>query len=156
MRIFILALTAIFLAVPAFADSDRDCQVVAEAINPTETQATDDFVNLTDGTFSAVAGVAGEDEFIVPVDVKVWGLSVDVDVAPTADDTWLVSVFDDAATTLVTCSITGATDTSCENMSNVATIAKGSDLMVVVDSGTGTGDPAAAAEIRFAFCISKN
>jgi len=154
MRIFILALVALFISAPAFAADKLDCQVVAEAVNPTEAGGTNDYVNLTDGTISATA--TAEDEFTVPTEVIVHSLSVEVDVAPTADDTWVFTVVDDSVATPVTCSITGASDTSCISGSFVsATVLGGSDLMVLIDSSTGTADPAAAAEARISFCISK-
>ena len=153
MRFILISLLALFIAGPAFADSDRECQVISNAIDPTEAGATDDYINLADGSFSAT--VADEDEFIVPTNVKVWGLAVTVDVAPTADDTWAITIVDDGVATGVTCSITGASDVSCNDFSNVASVASGSDLTVLVDSSTGLADPAAAAEIRFGFCISQ-
>jgi len=153
MRIFVLALVAIFIASPALAADKRDCQIISNAINPTEAGATDDYVNLADGTFSAT--VADEDEFVVPTPVSVWGLWADVDVAPSANDTWAISVVDDGTATVVTCSITG-TDTSCASDGfTAATVAGGSDLTVLIDSSTGTADPDAAAEIRFGFCVSR-
>ena len=146
----ILALV-LFSAVPAFADSNRDCAPISETINPTETQATDDYINLTDGTFGTTA--AAEDEFIVPVNVDVWGLRVDIDAAPTGTDTWDIYVVDDGTATTVDCRITGSATTCESTLDEVATLAKGSDLTVLVDSGNGTSDPAAAAEIRVAFCV---
>lgn len=150
MKRFILSLAIALLALPALADQDLDCQVVAEAINPTEAQVTDDFINLTDGTVGLTAGA--EDEFTVPVEVQVWGLRADIDVAPAGTDTWDIYVVDDGTNTLVHCEILG-TATSCVNVNNIATVAAGSDLTVVVDSGDGTGAPDLAAELRVSFCI---
>ena len=154
MRFLSFLAIALFIPGLAFADDDLDCQVVAEAINPTELQATDDYINLTDGTFDTTA--AAEDEFIVPNDVVVWGIRADVDVAPGASDEWQVVVVDDGTETRVECAITG-TGTSCANTdpSDRVTVAAGSDLTVLVDGDNGAGDPAAAGELRVAFCISK-
>ncbi len=154
MKRFILAaLAAFLLAGPSLADSDIQCQVVAQAFDPTEAGGTDDYLNLADGTFGT--STTADDEFTVPVNVKVWGLRVDVNTAPTANDTWQITVVDDGVATLVTCDITGASDTSCQNVNNVATIVAGSDLMVLVDSSTGSGDPATTSELRVAFCIDR-
>lgn len=150
IRFILSVLAVVAFALPAFADSDLDCQVVSETINPTEAQATDNYINLTDGTFNTTA--AAEDEFIVPVEVKVWGLFADIDVAPTTGDTWDIYVVDDGVNTLVTCEIEG-TATSCQNVNNVATVAAGSDLTILVDSGDGAGVPATAGELRVGFCI---
>ncbi len=149
-RSILAALVVALFAAPALADRPA-CQVIANAINPTEAGATNDIINLADGSFSATA--ADEDEFVVPVLSEATSLRVDVDVAPTADDTWLISLADDGTVTGLACSITGATDTSCTSGNLGATIAAGSDLTVIVDSSTGTADPAAAAELRFSFCL---
>ncbi len=88
MKRFILAaLAALLLAAPALADTYQ-CSTISDAFNPTEAGATDDIVNLTDGTFSATA--ADEDEYIVPVKTKVSNLFFDVDVAPGANDIYLL------------------------------------------------------------------
>ena len=92
MRLFSIILAALLLAGPALADKDS-CSVISNAFNPTEAGATDDIFNLTDGTFSATA--ADEDEFIVPVQVRVSSLRFDVDVAPGASDIWLLTIADD-------------------------------------------------------------
>lgn len=147
--IALLALTCV--GAPAYADSDKDCYVISDTFNPTEAQATEDYLNLTDGTIGTTA--AAEDEFIVPVGVKLWGLYAHVDVAPGAGDIWTVTLVDDGTDTLVTCDITGASATTCTNVNNVATVAAGSDLTVLVSSNNGVGDPAAAAEIRVGFCV---
>ena len=150
--LLILALS--FVAFPAFADDDLDCQVIAETVNPTEAQATPDYINLTDGTIGTTA--AAEDEFTVPVDVIAWGLRVDVDVAPGGTDEWNVFVVDDGTATGVTCTILGtATSCSSAQFTGVATIAAGSDLTVLIDSAAGATDPAAAAEARVSFCLAR-
>ena len=150
---FLAFALVLLVAGPALADSNRECAPIAVNINPTETQATDDYINLTDETFSTTA--AAEDEFTVPVNLNAHSLRVDVDVAPSGTDKWDITVIDDGAATAVTCSITG-TATTCESaFSAVATIAKGSDLTVLVDSGNGASDPALAAEMRIAFCLDR-
>jgi hypothetical protein len=148
-RSILAALVVALFATPALADVGS-CYIVSNAINPTEAGATDDIINLADGSFSATA--ANEDEFVVPVRVEATNLRVDVDVAPSANDTWLISVADDGTATPLSCSITG-TATSCASFSG-ATLAAGSDVTVIVDSSTGTADPDAAAEIRFSFCLN--
>jgi len=154
MKYFAILLAALFVAVPAFADADKNCSVISDTINPTEAQATDDYINLTDGTFGTTA--AAEDEFIVPVKSRVSNLWVEVDVAATANDSWIVSVMDDGVTTGVTCTITGATQTDCASDEfSYGVVDAGSDLTVLVDSGEGAGVPATAAELRFGFCVSR-
>lgn len=151
-RFRFLAFALVLLtSAPAFADSDKDCAPVSVNINPTETQATDDYINLTDETISTTA--AAEDEFIVPLNVKVHSLRVDVDAAPVGTDRWDIFVVDDGTSTAVTCTITGAATTCESTLSAVASVAKGSDLTVLVDSGLGASDPALAAEMRISFCV---
>ena len=154
MKYFGILLAALFIAAPAFADAEKGCGVISNAINPTEAQATDDYVNLTDGTFGTTA--AAEDEFIVPVKSTVSNLWAEVDVAATANDSWIISVMDDGVTTGVTCTITGASQVTCASDEfSYGIVEAGSDLTVLIDSGEGAGVPATAAELRFGFCVSR-
>ena len=141
-----------FLPLTAFADSDRECHAVGQAINPTEAGATNDFINLTDGTFGTTH--AAEDEFLVPVNMVAWGIRAKVDVAPTGTDTWDIILVDDGVESVLQCEIIGTattcTDTSFEHR---PVIAAGSTLTLMVDSGNGATDPAAAAEILVSVCL---
>jgi hypothetical protein len=154
MKFITTILAILAIAVPALADSDLDCQVVAEAINPTEAQATDDWINLTDGSFSTT--VADEDEWTAPVDLVAWGLRATVDVAPAGTDTWDIYLVEVATNTTLHCEILG-TATSCTDTSfaHRPVIEAGNGLTVVVDSGDGASDPAAAAELTVSFCVSR-
>ena len=61
--------------------SDSLClQVVSVEINPTETGATNDFINLVDNSFGTTE--TDEDMFMVPATVNIDNLRVEVDVAP--------------------------------------------------------------------------
>ena len=139
----------------AMADDDLDCQVVAKAVNPTEAGATDDYINLTDGSISAT--VTAQDEFTVSVDMIGHSLRVDVNAVASVNDIWLISVVDDSVVTLLSCSITGTSALSCADDSFIGhhEFEAGSDITVLIDSSTGTGDPATAAEMRVSFCLSR-
>jgi hypothetical protein len=151
MKLFLSLLIAVLFAAPVFADNDRECGIVGGEIDPTEAGATDDFINLAEGdTFETTAAAA--DGLIVPVAVTAWGLNVIVDVAATVNDEWTVSVVDDTVASVLSCVITGAAGVSCTSDSYVD-IAAGSKLTVLVDSDTGTADPAAAALMSVAFCL---
>lgn len=154
MKFFFPLLLALVIASPVFADSDRECQVISDSFNPTEAGATDDFLNLTDGTFGTTA--AAEDEFVVPIDMVVWGLSAEVDVAPGGTDTYDIAIVDDGTLTIVVCEILGTATTCQSDETLLHEVAAFSDLTVVVDTGNGAGDPDAAAEIRVAFCLERN
>mgnify|MGYP000184432191 CR=1 FL=1 len=146
----ILAL-ALFAATPAFADRDRSCGPISETVNPTEARATNDYINLTDGTIGTTA--AAEDEYVIGTKAVFWGLYADVDVAPGSGDMWDVTVVDDGTATRLTCRISG-TATNCSTTSDVEIVmAKGSDVTVLVSSASGASDPDAAAEIRVGFCV---
>ena len=154
MKFIVATLAALLIAVPALADNDVECNVVTATIDPTEAGATDDFINLVDGTFGTTE--ASDDEYLVPQPLKAWGLFVEVDVAPTVDDEWTIILRDDAADSVVSCVITGAAATTCGSGEfTVAEIAQGSRLAVQIDSSTGTADPAAAAEISVSFCLDR-
>lgn len=157
LRTLLVKIKALFLSLligfvfpsVALADSDKACAPISETINPTEAQATNDYINLTDGTFGTTA--AAEDEFVIGAQVQFHSLYADVDAAPGGTDKWTVTVVDDGTATLLSCNITGS-QTSCSNTSNVVTMAAGSDITVLVSSANGTGDPDTAAEIRVGFC----
>ena len=155
MKFLIPFLAALLLAGPAMADRQDDCQaVVSFEFNPTEAGATDDYVNLVDGGSSAT--IADEDAYVTPsLVLHASHLFASVDVAPTADDTWQFTLVDDGVSTILTCDITGATDTTCENTDygSVARIEKNSKLTVLVDSSTGLADPAIAAVAQVSFCL---
>jgi hypothetical protein len=149
-RSILAALVVALFAAPALADVGS-CFIVSNAINPTEAGATNDIINLADGSFGTSHN--SDDEFVAPVRVEATNLRVDVDVAPGAGDIWLVTLYADSVATGLTASITG-TGTSAASGTSGATIAAGQDLTLLIDSSTGAGDPAAAAEIRFSFCLT--
>ena len=146
MKFLAILLTVLFLAVPAFADEDKGCGLIGWSVNPTEAGATDDFVNLTDGTFSTTA--AAEDELIVPFKVKLHNLIVDVNTAPTVNDTWQMTVMADGVATGLTCDISGATAVSCSTGFLYGVADAGADLTLLIDSDTGTGDPATTMSVN--------
>jgi hypothetical protein len=154
MRTFILALVALFLAVPALAD-DKNCSVISAAINPTEAGATDDWINLVDSSFDTTNAAA--DAFIVPFAGRISEFTARVDVAPTADDSWDIYVSVNgttAATSVITCEILGASAVTCISSQSVS-VSRGDDITVLVDSDDGTADPAAAAELSVSLCLTK-
>ena len=140
------------LPLTAFADSDRECHILAETINPTEAGATNDFINLTDGTFGT--SHSADDEFMVPVNMVAWGIRAQVSSAPTGTDTWDIILVDDAVETVLQCEILGAattcSDTSFEHRPKIAA---GSTLTIMVDSGNGATDPAIAGEMLVSVCL---
>ncbi len=141
-------------SVNAGAITDTTCMmVIAEALNPTEAGATDDFLNLTDGTFSATE--TDEDEFTISAAMVASTLRVDIATAPgVGNDDWSIFVNDDGVATALTCVISEA-NTSCTDASNTPTIAAGSDITVLIDSAVGGGaDPTGTLEMRIAFCLS--
>jgi len=135
-------------------------QVVSVSFNPTEAGATNDFVSLSavdivtgDASFSATE--TGEDQFMVPVAMIVHSLRVLVDVAPGAGvDDWKVTIRDDGVSTTVTCNI-DETATSCTHVATTPAVAAQSKLDVLVDSSGAGADPAAAAEMIIAFCLTQ-
>lgn len=152
---FLLLLLALglFVATPAFADRDKNCHVVSEALDPTEAQGTHDYLNLTDGTFGTSR--TADDEFTIPVNMVASNLRVVTTTAPGAGDIWTVSLFDDATETPVLCSISG-TATTCSNLASKAAIAAGSKLVALVISANGASDPTATSEILISFCLSES
>lgn len=134
--------------------------VVSVSYNPTEAGATDDFVSLIaidtatgDASFSATE--TNEDQFIAPVALRAANLRADVATAPGAgNDDWSITLREDGASEILTCLISEA-GTSCTDTTNIATIAAGADLDLLVTSSTGGGaDPTASAEMRISFCLT--
>jgi hypothetical protein len=123
----------------------------SQSINPTEAQATNDFINLIDNTINTTD--AAEDDYIIPVAITVHSLLVDVDVAPGAGDQWAITLNDDGATTAVTCAIADTT-TTCNSAALTAAVAAGSDMTILVSSAGGASDPTAAAQMRVSFCMA--
>jgi hypothetical protein len=125
--------------------------VVAVFIDPTEAGATDDYINLIDSTFNT--SDAAEDEFTVSVAMYANHLRVsDVTDPGAAGDIWQITVMDDGAKTALTCDI-GNGETSCTDTGEVS-VGAGSDMTVMVDSGTGSTDPAASGNMRVTFCLT--
>jgi hypothetical protein len=148
--ILVALVAALFIAGPALADRDS-CQLVSNALDPTEAGATNDIINLADGTFGTSHN--SDDEFMVPVRVEATDLYLEIDVAPGAGDIWVATLYADSVATGLTASISG-TAIFGQSGTSGATIPAGADLTLLLDSSTGATDPAAAAEIRFAFCLT--
>ena len=146
----LIALLALTCVAPAFADEDRACAPIAQALDPTEATATNDYLNLTDGTFGTTHAV--EDEWIAPVDMKFWGLYVKSLAAAGAGDTWTITVIDDNASTLLSCSISGASATTCTNVDATVSIKKASTVTVLVSSAAGASAPDTNGEMLISFC----
>lgn len=148
MRFLITLVAALFLAGPAFADSDVDCYPISILMNPTEAGATDDYVNWQDGTFGTSEGA--DDHWTAPAEMRVHSLSAKFATAPGSGDTWTVSVVDDA-TAVLTCTVSG-TATECIN-NDTRTIAKGSGMTFLITSDAGATDPTASAEVELRTCL---
>lgn len=157
MRLFLSSLLiALFVLapVPSFADTTKACQVVGTEFNPTEAQATDDFIKLSDGTTGTTQ--TGEDIFIAPVELIVSDITAVVDVAPGANDSYVIYFVADAVRVGgLTCTISG-TGKVCNTGNDEAIIAAGSRMTIAIDGGEGAGDPATAASIEVSACIRKS
>lgn len=157
MKIFLLSILSImFIMVPlsACADVTKACQVVGSEINPTEAQASDNFINLMDGTSSVVQ--ASEDSFVAPIELLVSDITAKVDVAPGANDSYVIYFVADAVRVPgLTCTISG-TGTECNTGNDSALIAAGERLTLAIDGGEGAGDPAAAASIEVTACVRRS
>ncbi|MEE8386883.1 MAG: hypothetical protein V3S01_13295 [Dehalococcoidia bacterium] len=156
MKRFILAaLAALMIATPALADRSGACQVVGSEINPTEARATDDFIKLSDGTTGTTQ--TGEDIFVAPIELRLSDIRATVDVAAGANDTYAIYFVSDAVrVTGLTCGFGGASDVTCYSGMQSAVVPAGSRLTLAIDTGEGTGDPAAAASIEVSACIRAN
>jgi len=139
----LLALMVFLFAAPAMAD----CHILAAYIDPVETDVR--YYNFAEhGVPSATEG--NENRWTAPLDMNAHSLRVVVDVAPSAG-TWTIHVRDDTNDTGITCTITGGA-TTCEDLSNTATIAKGSRVTI---GATGSSSPTAAAEMWMSFCVEE-
>ena len=153
MRILFTLLAAALLAMPAMADDTKACAPLYLEINPTEAQATDDFVNLTDGTIGTT--FAAEDDAVAPADIVVSDISAVIDVAPGANDSWRIYVTDgvNGARSSRYCEIAD-TNTSCHAAADV--VVAGRDVWAItVDSGEGAGVPATSATLKISACVRK-
>ena len=141
--------------------ADRACtSVIAGFLNPTETQATDDALNLVDNTITSNATPAtalnAEDEWVAPVSMVISNLRVsDVTDPGAAGDIWQITVYDDSVATVLTCDVTNG-NTECTDVANSVLVTAGEDLVVFVDSSTGSTDPAASGNMRVSFCLTPN
>jgi hypothetical protein len=125
--------------------------VVAGEFDPTETGATDDYLNLVENLFSATE--TDEDMFMVPIAMTARNLRAEVNVAPGAgNDPWTITLRDDAAGTTLTCQI-DELSTNCSDTTNAPSIAAGSKLTIQVTSSGGDADPTAAAAMTVSFCL---
>lgn len=139
----------------AFADVTKACQVVGSEIDPTEGKTTDNFIKLSDGTTGTTQ--ASEDIFVAPVELIVSDITALVDVAPGANDSWVVYfVADGTRVGGLTCEIAGASAVTCNSGNDEAIIAAGARMTLAIDSGEGTGDPAAAASFEVSACIRRS
>ena len=127
--------------------------VVAGELDPTEVAGTN-YLNLVDNTVDPDETAA--DMFMVPVAMTAGNLMVKVDTAPGENKGyWTITFRDDAASTAMTCQISG-TDTGCEDAANSASLAAGSKLDIQVIStqaGDPLADPTAATEMTVSFCL---
>lgn len=147
----ILALV-LFLAVPAFADTDAKCSVVSVAFDPTEAQATTDYVNLLDMSFGTT--LASDDTFLVPTKMRARDLQVRTATAPGAGDQWDIDLVVAGSITDFDCAIAG-TATTCEDHSSKYEIAKDSKILMRVISSGGASDPTASSEMLISFCLER-
>lgn len=159
MRLFLSSLLILVLfvlaPVPSFADVTKACQVVGSEFNPTEAQGTDDFIKLSDGTTGTTQ--TGEDIFIAPVELIVSDINVTVDVAPGANDSYVIYFVANATRVGgLTCTIAGASAVTCNTGNDEAVIAAGSRITLAVDTGEGAGDAATAASIEVSACIRRS
>lgn len=151
----------LLIAVGAGADPSHDCDVHAVALDPTETSLVGDWVSLTSGLATSGGVFTDADDFLVPQDIVVWGLRVDVENPPGANPplghNWTVFLADGAVTlldlstnVLLSCTIAGSTDTSCTSLDRI-TVAAGSSLALW---NLGSVDvPDASSEMRISFCM---
>ncbi len=157
MRLFFCSILITLLSLatlPALADVSYACHVVGSEINPTESQATDDFLNLMDGTTGTTQ--TGEDIFVAPVELLVSDINATVDVAPGANDSYVIYFVADTVRVVgLTCTISG-TGTTCNTGTDQGLIAAGARVTLAVDGGEGAGDPAAAASLELSACIRKS
>ena len=129
--------------------------VVAGELDPTETDVTDDYLNLVDNTVDIDETAA--DMFMVPVAMTARNLLVKVDVAPgVGNDRWTIALRAAGAPTdpALTCQIDEA-NTECSDTSNAPSIAAGSKLTIQVTSNAegAAADPTAALEMTVSFCL---
>lgn len=132
--------------------------VLSTEHDPTEAGATDDYVNLlVTGLGGSAFGATetAQDMFMVPVATVARNLRAEVGVAPGAgNDPWVITLRDDAASTTLTCTISG-TSTSCSDTTNAPAIAAGSKLNMLVASSGANPDPTATTVMNIAFCLGQ-
>jgi len=157
MKLFLSLLLAVafFAPVSALADATEACHVVGGTINPTETQGTNDDIDLFDGTSNAV--VTNSDNMVAPVDLIAYDLTVTVSTAPLGTDEWVIYFTADGTRVLgLTCSIFGTTQTTCHTGRDFAVIPAGAKLTLAVDSLEGTSAPAVSADMRVFACLRRD
>ena len=127
------------------------CSVVSDRLlTANVSQATDDYINLaTHAQATSETALLG---FLTPTALTASNLHVRVLTAPSAGDTWQITLRDDGVNTALTCDITG-TAVDCSDSANSVSIDVGSALTILVDSSTGTANPDAPGHMTFSFCV---
>jgi hypothetical protein len=131
-----------------------NCRIMGWGSIPVTVQGSQDYWNLVDHSKGTTA--AAEDDFIVPIDMKIYNLLVSVVQAPGGaadDDVWSIAVLDDNVATVMACDITG-TETSCTYTATEPVVVAGSSLTVFVTSDNGVSDPDSASKMSAYFCMT--